>query len=260
MASENPLWVRVYEELRRRIERGVEDPEAQDALRPGAHMPTEAELCDEHQVSRPVVRQALGRLQQDGLISRGQGRRGRRVRDPRPIAWRLHEFERGARRDDHREDDWAAAISDQGRVPRQEVVVSVEAAGPDVATALKVAPGTMVVHRSRVRYVDDVPYQLASSYFPEQIARGTLLMEQRDVAVPGGILRHIGHPQLSVRDSILIRMPTPTEASDLDIATGVPVGEHRRTGYGEDGNPVRHMITIFPGDRHFLVYDLDLTT
>lgn len=259
MTRENPLWEGVYEDLRRRIEQGVATPDAPSALRPGATVPTEAELCEEHDVSRPVVRQALGRLQQDGLISRGQGRRGRRVRDPRPIAWHLHEFERGGRRDTRTSDDWAAGITEQGRVPRQTVKVSVEAAGTDVASCLEIEPGTMVVHRARIRYVDDVPYQLSHSYFPEDLARDTLLMEQRDVAVPGGILRHIGHPQVSVRDTILIRMPTPAEVTELNIATGVPVGEHRRTGYGEDGTPVRHMITVFAADRHYLVYDLDLT-
>lgn len=254
MASENPLWEGVYQALRGRIESGN--------LPPGAPVPTEQELGETHGVSRPVVRQALGQLQQDGMISRGQGRRGRRVRDPRPIEWRLHQFERGPRRDSSAtgQDDWAAAITEQDRTPRQVVQVSVEAPGSDVATALELSPGgEMVVRRSRTRYVDDVPYQLSTSYFPESLARGTLLMEERDVAVPGGILRHIGCPQVSVRDTINIRMPSPDEADRLDIAGGTPVGQHARTGYGEDGTPVRHMTTIFPGDRHYLVYELDLT-
>lgn len=259
MTRENPLWEGVYDALRRRIELGATRPGAPGALHPGAIVPTEAELCDEHDVSRPVVRQALGRLQQDGLVSRGQGRRGRRVRDPRPIAWRLHEFEHGGRRDTRTSDDWAAGITEQGRVPSQNVTVSVETATTDVATSLEVDPGSMVVRRSRVRCVDGVPHQLSNSYFPEALARDTLLMEQRDMAMPGGILRHIGHPQVSVRDTILIRMPTPTEVRKLDIAPGVPVGEHRRTGYGEDGTPVRHMVTIFAADRHYLVYEMDLT-
>lgn len=255
----NALWESVYDDLRRRIQMGVDAPGTEGALSPGTSVPTEAELCEEHDVSRPVVRQALGRLQQDGLITRGQGRRGRKVRDPRPIAWKLHEFERGSRRDTRATDDWAAGITAQGRTPRQEVVASVEAASTEIADALEIAPGSMVVHRSRVRYVDAVPYQLSHSYFPEELARDTLLMEQHDVSVPGGILRSIGHPQISVHDTIRIRMPSPSEASDLGIVTGVPVGEHHRTGYGEDGSPVRHMVTIFPGDRHFLVYDLDVT-
>ncbi|MBV2367128.1 GntR family transcriptional regulator [Streptomonospora nanhaiensis] len=251
MASDQPLWESVYRDLRRQIDSGE--------LPPGAPVPTELDLSKQHQVSRPVVRQALGQLQQDGLISRGQGRRGRQVRDPRPIEWRLHQFERGARRDGAGHDDWAAAIAEQGRTPRQDVRVSVEAADSDVASALELEPGTMVVRRSRVRYVDGVPYQLSTSFFPEDLARDTLLMEPNDVAVPGGILRHIGSPQVSVRDTITIRMPSPDEAARLDIASGTPVGQHSRTGYGEDGTPVRHMITVFPGDRHYLVYELDLT-
>lgn len=259
MSSENPLWLGVYEDLRRRIEAGVASPGADGALPPGSPVPTEADLCDEHQVSRPVVRQALGRLQQEGLISRGQGRRGRRVRDPRPIEWRLHEFERGRRRDTPVHDDWAAGVTAQGRTPRQVVTASVEAAPADIAAALELDPDTMVVRRSRVRYVDNVPHQISNSYFPEELARGTLLMEQQDVSVPGGILRHIGHPQVAVKDSIFIRMPTPSEAAELDIAVGVPVGEHRRTGYGEDGTPVRHMVTVVPGDRTFLLYELEMS-
>ena len=137
--------------------------------------------------------------------------------------------------------------------------MSIETPPPEVALALELSPGDMAVRRSRIRYVDDVPYQLSTSYFPEDLARGTLLMEERDVSVPGGILRHIGCPQVSIRDQIIIRMPTSVEADQLDIPTGTPVGEHRRTGYGEDGQPVRHMITVFAGDKHFLVYELDLS-
>lgn len=255
MTSENALWESVYQALRHRIESPTGD------LRPGSIVPTEKALCEQHQVSRPVVRQALGQLQQDGLISRGQGRRGRRVRDPRPIAWLLHQFERGARRDNDEtgRDDWAAGVTEQGRTPHEEVSVSVEAASIDVATALELDSDEMVVRRSRVRYVDGSPYQLSTSFFPESLARDTLLMEQRVVAVQGGILRHIGHPQVSVRDVITIRMPTPDEADRLDIAAGTPIGQHARTGFGEDGTPVRHMLTVFPADRHYLVYELELS-
>jgi GntR family transcriptional regulator len=32
-----------------------------------------------------------------------------------------------------------------------------------------------------------------------------------------------------------------------------------RTGYCEDKSPLRVMVTIVPGDRHTLVYELDAT-
>jgi GntR family transcriptional regulator len=249
--ADKSRWEELYTQLRHQIESGE--------LPPGAEVPRELQLAEQHQMSRTTVRQALARLQTDGLITRGQGRLGRRVRDQRPLEWALHRFERGERRDTDGMDDWAASVVEQDRTPRQDVRVSIETPPADVALALELAPGELAVRRARVRYVDDVPYQLSTSWFPETLARGTLLMEERDVAVPGGILRHIGSPQVSVRDRIGIRMPTPAEAAQLDIPPGTPVGEHQRTGYGEDGQPVRHMTTVFAGDKHFIVYELDLS-
>lgn len=43
------------------------------SLESGARLPTEAELASQHGVSRPVVRQALARLRDDGVISSRQG-------------------------------------------------------------------------------------------------------------------------------------------------------------------------------------------
>ncbi|MFF5265326.1 GntR family transcriptional regulator [Actinomadura viridis] len=253
MASDTPRWEELYGDLRHRIESGE--------LPPGAAVPRELELAKEHQLSRTTVRKALARLQADGLITQGKGRLGRRVREQRPVEWNLHRFERGDRRDDPATgmDDWAAGMAEQGRTPRQEVKVTIEAPPATVSLALELDTDALAVRRTRIRYVDGIPYQLSTSWFPEDLARGTLLMEARDVAVPGGILRQIGCPQVSVRDEITIRMPTTAEADQLDIPSGTPVGEHRRTGYGEDGQPVRHMITVFPGDKHFLVYELELS-
>lgn len=59
------LGDQIYEEVLKRIVSGSY-PE-------GERLPTEADLCREFQVSRPVVREALGRLRVDGLIESRQG-------------------------------------------------------------------------------------------------------------------------------------------------------------------------------------------
>jgi GntR family transcriptional regulator len=115
----------------------------------------------------------------------------------------------------------------------------------------------IVVVRRRVRYVDDVPFQVADSYFPENLARGTALMQPKDVSVPGGLLASIGHAQKRLVDEIQIRMPTKDESARLGLPAGTPVAEHMRTGYDAEGRPVRVMVTVAPGDRHTLVYELD---
>lgn len=253
MSDDNrALWESVYDDIRGRVESGD--------LAPGAQVPAELDLAATHQVSRQTVRTALTRLTQEGLISEGRGRRGRTVRDGLKLRWDLGTFERGPRRDDPAVgmDDWAAGVAAQGCTPSQTVAVSIEAPPANVARWLDAAEGDMAVRRTRVRSVNGRPFQLSTSWFPESIARGTPLLEQGDVTMPGGILRAIGHPQTRIRDEIYLRMPTPHETSALELPVGTPVAQHVRIGYGEDNRPVRVMETIAPGDRHVLVYELEV--
>lgn len=60
-----PRYVELAQELRERILASGEDA--------GSPFPTEAELCREHGVSRFTVREALRRLEQEGLIARRRG-------------------------------------------------------------------------------------------------------------------------------------------------------------------------------------------
>jgi GntR family transcriptional regulator len=60
-----PRYVKVREELRRRIARGE--------YRVGTNLPTESELCETFRASRHTVREALRGLVERGLIERRQG-------------------------------------------------------------------------------------------------------------------------------------------------------------------------------------------
>ncbi|MFF1360668.1 GntR family transcriptional regulator [Streptomyces sp. NPDC058297] len=226
------------------------------ALKPGAVLPTGRELAEEYGVAVKTVSAGIDLLKAEGLVVGEQGGR-RRVRQDRQIHWNLTRFERGMRRDTPSTDDWSTAISEAGRVPAQHVTVNREPADAQIASWLQLAPGTEVVRRVRTRTVDDEPFQLATSWFPASIALDTPLMEERDVSMPGGILKSIGHPQLRIRDEISVRMPYPEEADKLALPPGTPVAQHVRIGYGESG-PVRVMVTIAPGDRHVLVYELEV--
>ncbi|MFE7531382.1 GntR family transcriptional regulator [Kitasatospora sp. NPDC057542] len=238
----------VADALRKQIRSG--------ALRPGQVLPTNRELAARFSVSPKTATAGVDILRTEGLIIGEQGGR-RRVRAVRRITWDLTEFERGHRRDSHSLDDWATAIKDAGREPRETIVRTVEPAPREIAEWLRIMPGDEVVKRARVRWVDSEPFQLSTSYFPGTIARGTLLDEDREVSVPGGVLRYIGHPQTAVRDEISGRMPTPEETDILQLPVGTPVIQHVRIGHGAEG-PVRVMVTIAPGDRHLLVYEMEV--
>jgi GntR family transcriptional repressor for pyruvate dehydrogenase complex len=66
MTKRKPLSTVVAESLSEKIQSGQ--------LRPGAQLPTEAELCAEYDVSRTVVREAVARLRSEGLVVPQQGR------------------------------------------------------------------------------------------------------------------------------------------------------------------------------------------
>jgi len=66
MTRRKPLSTVVAESLSEKIRSRT--------LKPGAQLPTEAELCAEYDVSRTVVREAVARLRSDGLVVPHQGR------------------------------------------------------------------------------------------------------------------------------------------------------------------------------------------
>jgi DNA-binding LacI/PurR family transcriptional regulator len=67
--------------LHRAIESRIRLHIENSRLQAGAQLPTEAQLCQQYQVSRSTIRNALKRLEADGLIVRTRGR-GTFLRDP----------------------------------------------------------------------------------------------------------------------------------------------------------------------------------
>jgi GntR family transcriptional regulator len=145
MSPKKPRWEGVYDDLRRRIDQGE--------LAVGATIPGEFALAEQHGVSRPTVRAALIRLEQEGILTEGAGRLGRQIRAYNPAVWHLTEWERGDRRDDPARgiDDWAADMLAQGKTPRQSVQVRGVPAPHHVARWLDVPAGTMLIRRRRIR-------------------------------------------------------------------------------------------------------------
>jgi DNA-binding GntR family transcriptional regulator len=246
-----PLYEQVAAALRAAIEQGE--------LQPGSAVPSEADLRERHNVSRDTVRKALALLAQEGLITSGQGK-ARYVRAYSPLRWSLSSFECRDRGDSaDAVDAWALHVRNQGRQPSETIEVGIVVPPTRVLERLRLDPASgFAVVRRRVRYVDEKPYQLADSYFPEEIVRGTLLMEPRSVSAPGGLLAAIGYTQVRFVDEIAIRMPTATETERLGLPTGTPVAEVTRTGYAADGKPLRTMVSIAPGDRNVLVYEIGI--
>ncbi|MFF8951929.1 GntR family transcriptional regulator [Streptomyces sp. NPDC014940] len=251
MGEQTPRYHRIADELRHLIDSGE--------LSPGQQLPTEHRLMEQYSASRNTIRLALRRLTEEGLLVAGQGR-GSFVRKSHPAAvWDWSVLESRSRHSSAQSagDQWSTVVEESGSKPRQEVNVSIRRPPADVAEQLGLDPeSALTVVRERIRFVDQEPYALADSYFPEELVRGTPLMLPEDVSAPGGVLASSGLIQTHYRDEITVRMPTRTESERLALPAGTPVAVHRRTGYDKDGRPLRVMISVLPGDRHIIRYDV----
>jgi DNA-binding GntR family transcriptional regulator len=251
LEGSRPLQEQVADQIRHLIDEGK--------LQPGARLDREDVLAERYGVSRHTIRQALQVLTAEGLLASNRGQ-GRVVRSYKPLTWHLSTYESRRHHEEASQpeaDQWDIEVREQGREPRQDVEVAIVQPTPRVAERLQVTDGDLVVMRRRIRRADEVPVQLADSFFRESLVRGTLLMKPQNVSAPGGVLASIGYPQARYRDEIAIRMPTKAEASILELPPGTPVAEVTRTGYSEDGTPLRVMLTVAPGDRNTLVYEMD---
>ena len=136
-AEKKTLTEIAEQELRQAIARGT--------FRPGAQLPTEAELCQMLGVSRTVVREALRVLEEDGLVTRRHGV-GTFVRD-RPILKNLN-LNFGT----------TEMIESAGMTPgNSHLAIHSEAADEEKAEQLRVALGTPLVTVERVRTADGRP-------------------------------------------------------------------------------------------------------
>ncbi|MGI5048232.1 GntR family transcriptional regulator, partial [Streptomyces sp. JAC25] len=191
-------------DLRRQIESGD--------LAAGAVLPSESKLMSQYNYSRETVRAGVRALVEEGLVVTGWGQ-GKYVREAYPpVVWNWTTLESRSRHENAVEgqtagDQWASAVTQEGKAPRQEISVSIVEPPTHVRDALAMPDGGLAVARKRVRYVDNRPYALADSYFPQELVTGTLLMEPRDVAAPGGVLASVGLIQVKYRDEIAVRMP-----------------------------------------------------
>jgi len=243
--ADAPPYRQIADQLRRAIQRGD--------LEPGGRVPSEAELMEHYGVARMTVRQAVAELKAEGLVIAEHGR-GVFVRN-RPTVRRLAS-DRFARR--HREAGKAAFLAETeslGTPGVDQLEVGQVMAGERVAQRLKVRKTAKVVRRDRRYLIDEVPVELATTYVPLTIARGTLITSQ-DTG-PGGVYARIEEAGIqlgSFTEEAGARMPTPEERRRLSLPEGTPVITVTRVAYDVERRPVEMTDTVKSAPSYVLEY------
>lgn len=206
-------------------------------LAPGDRLPGDHELCATYDVSRTVVRQALAELETEGVIERVKGR-GTFVA-PQKTAQRLVQSLTGLY-----EDVAARGSHLRSEVRRQELVPADE----QIAAELGVAAGASVVVVERLRFVDDEPWVLATTYLPVDVAPGLVDDDLTDQSLYALLETRYGVRLTHGRRGVEAAVASTTLARALGVAAGDPVLVLRSTSYAGD-RPVEMFVAYHRGDR-----------
>lgn len=200
--SSEPLYVRLKIALRDLIGSG---------LQAGDKLPSEAELCRKYAISRITVRQALGALENEGVIERRQGK-GSFVSVPKlqePISY----F-----------GSFTEEISAHGKRSSSKLV-SLEVIEADlrVAQQLRLESGIKVLKVRRVRCADSQPICYQVTYVPHallpHITRGALRRE----SLYTHLERSLGETLHEAEEIVEALLADPYRAELLQIKKGAPL-------------------------------------
>ncbi|RSN66078.1 transcriptional regulator [Amycolatopsis sp. WAC 04182] len=241
-----PAFRQVAADLRQKISAGN--------YAPGDQLPSERELTEVYDVSRPTVRDAINMLRAEGLVTSEHGR-GVFVRPPATI----QRIARARLSREARAKNKGAFLADaaaRGFTPSTSVKIRFEEADSRVAEHLALAEGAEITVRDRVMRADGLVVQLAVSRLPRDFTRGTAI-EEVDTGKGGAYARleEAGHQIGRFVEHVGARMPTPDEATLLQLAEGVPIVTVTRVAIGVDGRPLEMNDMVLAGDRYELSYE-----
>jgi GntR family transcriptional regulator len=145
--SHIPYYIQLMDLLQSQIQ--------EKAWLPGEQIPGEQELCDHYGISRTVVRQALRELEFGGAIMRRKGK-GTFVAEPK-INEGLIQKLTGFYQD----------MVERGLKPVTQVIHQlVVPANEKVARYLNIPVGTKVIDIQRLRFINNEPIQLVTTFIP----------------------------------------------------------------------------------------------
>ena len=204
--------------------------------KPGDPLPSDADLCEEFDVSRMTARQAVQLLVNEHLVERRRGKgtfvAPRRV--PRALGSPL---------------SFTESMRQKGLTASSRPIESrVVGAGEVEAMALGIGVGDRVHVIERIRLADQIPMAIERAALPIWVA------EAIDVDLGEGSL-HVAFATAGLVPSqanadVSARLSTEWEQEHLEVGPVTVVLVEERTIFDQERRPLEHTVTLYAADRY----------
>jgi GntR family transcriptional regulator len=195
-------------------------------------------LCSELGISRTTIRQALAEMAHEGWVVRERGR-GTFVAPPKlteSAVERLSGFF---------EDMVALGYPPVSQVLHQED----RPADEQIAARLSVRPGTRIVEIERLRFVEDEPVVLTTTYLPRALAPGLATADLTRRSLYEYLETECGLTLARGQRTIEAVAADARQARLLRIRKGAPLVYLQSVSYLADGRPIEYYRALHRGDR-----------
>ncbi|MGQ0598956.1 GntR family transcriptional regulator [Aquabacterium sp.] len=237
-AAQGPSFSPLYQQIKSLILRSLQSGE----WRPGEAIPSEIELAARFKVSQGTVRKAVDELASENLLMRRQGK-GTFVA--------THAEEQVQYRFLRLAPDQPAALP--GSAHREFLDCRRLRAPVDVARALQMKAGEMVVEVRRVLHFSGQPVVLDDIWLPGHMFKGLTADRLSEYRGPmyGLFETEFGVRMIRAEEKLRAVAADETDARQLEVAPGTPLLSVERLSFTYGDQPVELRRGLYRTDHHY---------
>lgn len=212
----------------------------------GTLIPKEMDLAEQYDVSRPTVRRAIQSLVADGYLDRKQrvGTRVVRKKIDQEFTQTLTSFN--------------TEMLKKGVRPETQVISFLEiASNNEVADALDLGKGENVYKLVRLRYGDDNPVVIVTTYLPSKSLPNLLTYDFGSHSLYN-VLEDCGHGVKSISRTLDIALADELISELLNISVGDPLFYFKSIGKTDTKKPIEYSIARYRSDINTFRFEIEL--
>lgn len=230
MNNPMPLYFQIKEMLKEKIERGKYEP--------GECIPSENQLAEELDISKPTIRRAVDELAREGYVKRIRGK-GTYVTGTKIDQGFIGNLE------GYSEDMKRRGLKLTSQILEQEILEPDE----KVQNKLELSKEQQVVKLTRLRYIEGEPILITTSYLPAFRVPNLLSHDFRSVSLYSVLEGKYGYNISTGIRSLEACLANAEEAHLLEMCEGDPIQYIESIVYLDDGSPIEYIEAKVKGTR-----------